>query len=634
MKRLAKVICAFLVAATVLTAAFPAWARTTTSIFNGLTYTHNSQFDNSEIINGIDISQWQGTIDWKKAKQAGVKFAIIRIAFRGYGSSGNIAPDRCYIDNINNAYAQGIDVGLYFFTQALNTTEATAEANQTITYLKDNIVNYKKKITMPIFWDCEFGYDGSKETGRFYDAWKSGTLTRQKITNNANAFCTAIKKAGFKAGVYANPDFFAGKLYADKILDAGNEIWLAHYTQNPTNKALRYDGKHSIWQYSAKGKVDGISSDVDCNFLYVDKTASLTTVNDGKFKLSDIPSFTYTGEEIKPDFSVYFNSELLTAGYDYTIATENNTAIGTATLTVSGYGDYTSVPSVTKSFKIVPTAASGVALAERGINYITLKWSKNKQATGYKVYFKNSSGWHLKGTTTERQFTVTDLSVAANYKFKVLPYKTVDKKDYVAIDATELQSATKPDKVTELALAGKSSSYVKLSWKQQKYATGYIIYKYDYSKKKYYKLTTVTGGANNSYKVTGLTSNAKHRFKVLAYKDAAEGVTLKGAGSNGLTVYTSPAASEVTSLKANTNKTVSVKYKKISSVSGYEVMWSTTSDFSSNTKSIIIEKNTNTATITPYQSKQQYYVRVRAYTLHGSTKYWSPWSAGKGVVTK
>ena len=103
-------------------------AATTVSRYTGSTYTHNAQFDNCIIVDGVDVSAYQETIDWQAAKRNGVDFAIIRVAYRGYGAAGNMNPDNCFVKHIEGAKAAGVMVGVYFFSQALNTLEARAES--------------------------------------------------------------------------------------------------------------------------------------------------------------------------------------------------------------------------------------------------------------------------------------------------------------------------------------------------------------------------------------------------------------------------------------------------------------------------------------------------------------------------
>ena len=208
------------------------------------------------LLDGIDVSKYQGDIDWEKAKAAGVEFAFIRVGYRGYGASGNFGADTYYDHNMQGAIAAGIPVGVYFFSQATTQEEAIEEAN----YILERIGNYN--ISMPLVMDFEYASASGGQTGRLYDA----KLSQQDATNVCLAFCDTIKASGYTPMVYANLTMLEKGLYADQI-QANYDIWLANYT-NETS----YTGLYSFWQYTSKGTVDGINGSVDCNFWYKKNT--------------------------------------------------------------------------------------------------------------------------------------------------------------------------------------------------------------------------------------------------------------------------------------------------------------------------------------------------------------------------
>ena len=193
---------------------------------------HNKRFDGYTIEKGIDVSKWQATIDWKKVAADGIKFAIIRVGYRGL-SDGSLNEDQYFKKNIEGALKNGIKVGVYMFSQALTEKEAIAEADYLIKRVKDY------KIELPLVMDYEYG--GSSNPGRLYNA----KLTRRKATNNCLAFCKRVEEAGYKAMVYANKSFLRDDLYSDEISEK-YEIWLAHYT-NATDSTADY----TYWQYSS-----------------------------------------------------------------------------------------------------------------------------------------------------------------------------------------------------------------------------------------------------------------------------------------------------------------------------------------------------------------------------------------------
>lgn len=192
---------------------------------------------------GIDVSKYQGNINWAQVKQSGVEFAIIRCGYRGYGS-GQILMDPYFEQNISEALKNGIKVGVYFFSAAINEQEALEEARWT----KEVIKNYK--ITYPVAYDFEsFGL------GRL------AGLTKSQITANAIAFMNYIKSAGYTPMMYASKNAYYERF--ETSLFYGCKFWLAHYTD-----ATDYKGTYHMWQYTSKGTVPGINGYVDMNIAY------------------------------------------------------------------------------------------------------------------------------------------------------------------------------------------------------------------------------------------------------------------------------------------------------------------------------------------------------------------------------
>ena len=192
---------------------------------------------------GIDVSKWNGSIDWKAVRNEGIEFVIIRCGYRG-SSQGALIEDPTFRTNIKGAQAAGLKVGVYFFTQAVNEAEAVEEASMVIELCKGYGLSF------PVYLDVE----GSNGRG--------DTISAEQRTANIRAFCGTIQNAGYKAGVYANKTWFTSKINTNKLTNY--KIWLAQYAASPTYNATRYD----MWQHTSKGKVSGISGNVDLNILY------------------------------------------------------------------------------------------------------------------------------------------------------------------------------------------------------------------------------------------------------------------------------------------------------------------------------------------------------------------------------
>lgn len=192
---------------------------------------------------GIDVSSFQGKIDWKKVKNDGVEYALIRVGYRGYGEAGKLVTDERFEENIKGAISNGVDVGVYFFSQAISEEEAMEEAN----YVLDEIEGYD--LAYPVIIDIE-------NLNRS-DARTAG-LTQEQWTKNAIAFCETIKAAGYTPMIYGNIEAFLYMLDINQL--EAYDKWFAQYD---TSVYFPYD--FEIWQYSESGYVDGISEKVDLN---------------------------------------------------------------------------------------------------------------------------------------------------------------------------------------------------------------------------------------------------------------------------------------------------------------------------------------------------------------------------------
>lgn len=198
---------------------------------------------------GIDVSKHNGNINWNKVKAAGIDYAIIRVAYRGY-ESGALNLDYKFEENIKGATAAGVDVGIYVYSQAVNVSEALEEASAAVKYAQ------RYNVTYPIYFDTE--YSTGERNGR------ADRIPKSLRTDLAIAFCEAVKNSGYKAGVYASKSFFSDELQFSRI--SSYQIWVAHYTSQTTN--FKY--KYQMWQYTDKGRIDGIPNNTDINISLYD----------------------------------------------------------------------------------------------------------------------------------------------------------------------------------------------------------------------------------------------------------------------------------------------------------------------------------------------------------------------------
>ena len=192
---------------------------------------------------GIDVSKWNGTIDWSQVKASGVNYVIIRCGYRG-SSKGALIEDPKYKANIEGATKAGLKVGVYFFSQAIDEVEAVQEASMVLSLVK----NYK--ISYPIFLDVEAS------------GGRADNISKETRTAVCKAFCQTIQNSGYTAGIYANKTWLTSKIDTSQL--GSYKIWLAQYAAAPT-----YAGRYEIWQYKDSGSVPGISGHVDLNLSYL-----------------------------------------------------------------------------------------------------------------------------------------------------------------------------------------------------------------------------------------------------------------------------------------------------------------------------------------------------------------------------
>lgn len=194
---------------------------------------------------GIDVSKYQGEIDWQAVKADGVEYAFIRLGLRGY-ESGKIVLDEYFEQNLQGANDADVKAGVYFFTQAVTEAEAREEAN----FVLENIAGYQ--VSYPIVFDVEMITNAN---GR------ANALSKEERTNIAIAFCETIRQAGYTPMIYGNVKCFTKLLDMTRLQDY--EKWYAFY-----DNYMYMPYEVSCWQYTEKGKVNGIKEEVDMNISY------------------------------------------------------------------------------------------------------------------------------------------------------------------------------------------------------------------------------------------------------------------------------------------------------------------------------------------------------------------------------
>ncbi len=195
---------------------------------------------------GIDVSRHQGEIDWQAVAGDGIEFAIIRLAYRGYGPEGNLREDERALENLRNAKAAGVKVGVYVFSQAINVDEALEEAEFALSLLDGMALD------LPVVYDPELILNDTARTDH---------VTGEQFTRNTIAFCNRIREAGYEPMIYSNM-YWEAFLFDLAQLE-GIPVWYADYEPVPQTPYV-----FEFWQYTEKGNVSGIEGTVDLDVWF------------------------------------------------------------------------------------------------------------------------------------------------------------------------------------------------------------------------------------------------------------------------------------------------------------------------------------------------------------------------------
>lgn len=207
----------------------------------------NYEDDSWESVSGIDVSHYQGEIDWKSVKNDGIEFVIIRAGYRGYGS-GKIVEDTMFKTNISSAVDAGLDVGVYFFSQAISVREAKKEAR----FVADLVEDYEVKY--PIVFDMEYVTEEDRIR----------KLSIKNKTEVAQAFCEEVENLGYAPMIYGSSSWLQNAIFLEQL--GQFSLWVADYSEIPD-----FPYSFKMWQYTSEGTVSGIESGVDINLWFRQK---------------------------------------------------------------------------------------------------------------------------------------------------------------------------------------------------------------------------------------------------------------------------------------------------------------------------------------------------------------------------
>ena len=598
MKKINKVI-SFLLAFIMLFTSTGVYASTKTrSKYTGITYTHNSKFKNKELVYGMDVSQHNGKINFKKAKRDGIEFVFIRVGYTGYTkSSFSLNLDKKYKTYIKDATKAGLKVGVYWYSQSTKVSEAKKEANALLKAIKGY------SITMPVVFDYEFA---DTKKGRL----DSAKLSKTNMTANALAFLNTVSNAGYDACIYASENFLEEHLYANQI-SSNFKVWLANYSSK-TN----YKGDYEFWQHTAKGRVSGMRGNVDINFWYKGENSTY------------LGTQVYTGAPIECGVYAAIDGRELVENVDYTLTYSNNVNIGTAHITLNGIGEHKGLKQ-NYTFNIVPDKVKNVAHISSENTSLKLSWDSVSGADAYvitaesinniKTFTKTVYGrteGEIDGLIDGNEYIVTVRALGYDSKGNAL---SGEPSDYIS-------SKTTGNKVSGVKVSARAEKSITLSWYRIAACESYTVYQYD-SASKDYKPVGKTDGNTDSLKISNLKQGVSYKFTVCANKENRQ-----CEPSDAFSAVTVPKKVSNKSAKSKKSRRINYSFKKVSAT-GYQYQWSTHKNFKSN----FLTKNTKSTKITikTAQSRRRYYVRVRAYkTEPGGKKIYGKWSNVKSVRVK
>lgn len=637
----------------IICATAAASARTSTR--NGITYTHPSLSLSSDtvIFDGVDVSNWQGTINWKKVRYSGTDFAFIRCGYTALNSF-KMYEDSRFASYVSGCRTNKISLGVYYYANCKTLSEARQEARYTVQLLKKYSVNPQQ----PVVMDYEFG------TGRLTTAWsswvKSGgtSYARKRATQNAIEFMKVIKNAGYTPMFYSylyitSPTSSGRRVNVSTMQSSGyKNIWIAQYA-----RYCSYPAKVNYWQYTSSGSLSGISGRCDRNFMYYDDSGSGTVSGTKSIRSCTISipysQMKYTGSALYPKVTVKKGSKTLTEGDDYVLSYMNNIKKGTASIIVKGIGSYSNDKRIT--FKIgtstvsstssssgttesssddddnAPTNSSVTSSSPAKVTgletfvypdsrTVKITFSKVSGATDYQVGTKiNDDDWTYVKTGNKRSYSFK-LKGGKRVEITVRAIKTKSGKTYYGKWSTHARRLMKTKNTTStVSTSGKTLS---LTWTKNANSKYLVIYSANGGSSKLISTTSL-------YCNIAMTSGARYTANVTPCL-IVDGKTFIGAAGD--TVYNLAAAGKITKLKSKSNKKIYVYYSQVKGT-GYYLKYSTSKSMS-NAKTVNITSYKKTSYSFTGTSKKTYYVTVTPYLTYDGHTYVGGTSSVKKVTNK
>ena len=595
-------------------------------------------------LEGIDVSYHQGSINWSKVKAAGIDYAILRC---GFGQDLVNQDDSMWEKNADACTELGIPFGAYLYSYATTEAKAVGEAKHVLRLIENYDLQY------PVYYDIE---DASQKK-----------LGKEKLGKIAKAFADVIEDAGYEVGIYASYSWFNSYLTAD-VFDNYSR-WVARY-----NTYCGYEKDYHMWQYSSSGKVNGVSGNVDMDYLVGTNVAcevAEVELNQEKYSLK-VGESTELEAQVLPKNA--FEKEIIwTTDANNVVRVEDGTvtalAEGTATVkatskeskdiyatckvTVSREND---LPQITSSPAIddkntveptmevpatiapepttgsvvtsVPTPEQTTTMPSATVPVVTPTPTVTPVVTIVQTKMPQATATSTKTPQTTATAVPTKMPQATTVPTK-MPQATATT---APTKTPQITSTVTPTKVPTVSVANvKRFTYraitnkkLKLSWKKVNGVSGYRVYYYNTITKKYATLKTISS-KKNSIEITDLAGKklkpgTVYKFKIAAYKTVS-GKKVFGEKA-GLETVTKPDSIKIKSISRKTSTKATVKWNVVNNGEGYAIYLSTSPKSGYKEVAAIRNKTKATYTISGLKKGKAYYIRISAYKkLNGKTWY-------------
>ncbi len=573
---------------------------------------------------GVDVSHWDGTIDWAKAKKAGVEFAIIQC---GYGMDQTDQDDAQFLNNVKGCLDNGIPFGVTIYSYADSTSRASSEADHVIRLLNQIKSKYgvtASSLAYPVYFDLE---ETSLES----------TSKRTLLANMATTFCDKITAAGYTVGIYANKNWFDN--YLTNSCFNNWTRWVAdwYYPTTSSSISCKYTGSYDIWQFMDRGSVNGIGTDVDLNFCYSsDFVITPTKVTGLSTSMSATSAVTAAWNKVS-------GASGYQVGYRYTTGSNTSWNYTTTTSTskkISGFSSNKQIAVKVRAYKSTGSTTKYGSWSSTLYRYtgqtsglsstmtyskkkLKLTWSKYKASSGtvtYRVQYRKvgSSSWTSKDTTST-SYTLTGLTQGKAYQIRVYPMVKVSGNSGSGVCQTIYRYFGKTSGLN--TSYNSSTKKLTIGWNKMSVSSGSVKYRVYYRKSGTSSWSTLD--TTNRSCTISVTAGKAYQIRVrpIAIIDSKQYTATYGS-MNRIMSYANPTVSR-------TGSNMTVKMSSVSSASGYQISYSRSSTFASSMSGTKKGKSRTIKLTGLRSSTAKYYVKSRAYRVISGTTYYTPYSTVK-----